>query len=141
MDALGALRALGHDRFRPGQREAVDALLDGRDVQVLLPTGGGKSGCYQVPALALHAAGKGPTLVVSPLVALMDDQVAALRARGIAAVALHRSTPWRTRDRVLADPSSQVLVYASPERLSSAAVRRKLAGRVARVAVDEAHCI
>ncbi len=138
---LEALRILGHGAFRPLQERAVDALLAGRDVQLLLPTGGGKSLCYQVPAIALRARGEGPTLVVSPLVALMEDQVGALRERGVAAVALHRGTPWRTRDRVLAEPSSQALIYASPERLANAAVRRRLAGRVARVAVDEAHCI
>src|SRR5262245_11553142 len=76
-------------RFRPGQAEAIDALLLGRDVLVLLPTGGGKSLCYQVPALVQRAHGAGVTLVISPLIALMRDQVQALRARGIRAAALN----------------------------------------------------
>ena len=71
----------GHPAFRPGQAEAVEALRAGSDVQVVLPTGGGKSLCYQVPAILAAREGRGPTLVVSPLIALMDNQVRALHAR------------------------------------------------------------
>jgi ATP-dependent DNA helicase RecQ len=134
--ALASLRRLGPTAFRPGQEVAVRAALAGRDVLVLLPTGTGKSACYQVPALV-----DGPTLVVSPLVALMDDQVAALRERGIPAVALHRGASPAERAAVARDPAQFAVIYASPERLSSEAFRRKLVGRVRRVAVDEAHCI
>src|SRR5690606_16834493 len=75
----GALREVfGHDGFRTGQRAAIDGVMASRDALVLLPTGAGKSLCYQVPAVALARSGRGTTLVVSPLIALMDDQVGAL---------------------------------------------------------------
>src|SRR5689334_7733364 len=79
----------GFSTFRPGQHEAARALVEGRDALVLMPTGGGKSLCYQVPALALHDRGEGVCVVVSPLIALMQDQVDALKARGVCARALH----------------------------------------------------
>src|SRR6476660_329230 len=79
----------GYPDFRSGQLEAVDAVVSGRDAVVLLPTGAGKSVCYQVPAITLARAGKGTTIVVSPLIALMIDQVDALVGRGIAAAAIH----------------------------------------------------
>src|SRR5919202_4518543 len=89
LDSARLERALhehfGLSAFRPGQREAADAVLHGRDVVAVMPTGAGKSLCFQLPALLLE----GPTVVVSPLIALMKDQVDALRARGIAASALH----------------------------------------------------
>src|SRR5687767_10771375 len=75
----------GYPRLRPGQREAVESVLQGNDTVVVLPTGGGKSICYQLPALLMP----GCAVVISPLIALMQDQVQALRARGIAAGALH----------------------------------------------------
>lgn len=138
----GALAAFGHASLRPGQRQAVDAFLAGRDVQVLLPTGGGKSLGYQLPAVVLAAEGAGPTLVVSPLLSLMDDQVTRLRALGIAATSLHSGTPYRERAAVLDRLSDHALVYVSPERWKSARFRAAV-GRigVARVVVDEAHCI
>ncbi|MEO0601990.1 MAG: ATP-dependent DNA helicase RecQ, partial [Myxococcota bacterium] len=121
---------------------AARAFLEGRDVTVLLPTGGGKSACYQVPGVVLAKRRQGPTLVVSPLVALMEDQVAALRRVGLRAVALHRGLPVEEKRRALATLSDQALIYASPERLSSARFRETLArSGVCRVAVDEAHCI
>ncbi len=131
-----ALRRLGPTAFRPGQREAIAAAMAGRDAVVLLPTGTGKSACFQVPALL-----DGPTLVVSPLVALMDDQVRRLRERGIRAVALHRGAAPADRAAVNRDPGAFDLIYASPERVSSDALRRRLAGRIRRLAIDEAHCI
>src|SRR6476659_4983949 len=79
----------GYPDFRAGQADAVDAVLAGRDAVVLLPTGAGKSVCYQVPAIALARAGRGTTIVGSPLIALMIDQVEALVGRGVAAAALH----------------------------------------------------
>ncbi len=135
-------RVFGHDRFRAGQAEAIAAFAAGRDAVVVLPTGGGKSLCYQVPALMRHEAGEGPTLVVSPLIALMDDQVNALEARGVPAVALHtgnRSEDWRgQRDRA----RGAALLYVSPEKLASAPFRKWLAGLdLAAAAVDEAHCV
>jgi len=130
----------GHRAYRPGQADAVAAFLAGRDVSVVLPTGGGKSVCFQIPAVHLARGGAGPTLVVSPLVALMDDQVGALRARGVRAAAVHRSLPAAERRRAMAELPGLSLIYASPERVASAPFRRRLSG-VARVAVDEAHCI
>lgn len=132
----------GHPGFRAGQRAAIEASLEGRDVEVVLPTGGGKSLCFQLPAIALARSGAGPTLVVSPLVALMEDQVASLARRGVPAVALHRGIPTPDRRRILRTLGEQALIYASPERLAGRAFRRKLASvGVARVVVDEAHCI
>ncbi|MEA2615161.1 MAG: ATP-dependent helicase RecQ, partial [Chloroflexota bacterium] len=86
-DALldGLRRHFGHDRFRPGQREVVEAVLQGRDAMVVMPTGGGKSLCYQLPAVLTEA----PTVVVSPLIALMKDQIDALEQLGVEAAALH----------------------------------------------------
>ena len=132
----------GYSAFRPGQRPAIDALLAGRDAVVVLPTGGGKSLCYQVPAIALRRAGRGPTLVVSPLIALMDDQVSALVARGVPAVALHsgnRDRDWRAERDAARDAT---LVYVSPEKLASASFRRFVRSlEPAAAAVDEAHCV
>ena len=82
MTARGVLSdVFGYSDFRPGQADAVDALVSGRDATVLLPTGAGKSLCYQVPALVAARQGRGTTIVVSPLIALMDDQVGALGVR------------------------------------------------------------
>ena len=83
------LETFGFDSFRTGQRDIIDAVLDGRDVLGVMPTGGGKSLCFQVPALVLPSC----TLVISPLVALMTDQVDRLRSRGVAAAALHAGLP------------------------------------------------
>jgi ATP-dependent DNA helicase RecQ len=137
----GVLREVfGLDAFRPGQAEAVEAAMRGQDALIMMPTGGGKSLCYQVPAVALARQGRGKTVVVSPLIALMDDQVAALRARGVAAVALHSGLEDAAKAR--AELKTAEIVYVSPERLAKPAARRALAaGGVALVAVDEAHCI
>lgn len=132
----------GHDAFRPGQERAVDAFLDGRDVQVLLPTGGGKSLCYQVPALVRARTTGLATLVVSPLVALMEDQVAALRDKGVWAVALHRQLDAEAHRAAKAALPDAELIYASPERLSRPSARAALHRLgIGAVAVDEAHCI
>ncbi len=134
----------GHPRFRPGQRDAVKAAMGGRDVVVVLPTGRGKSACYQVPALAARGAGRGPTIVVSPLIALMDDQVAQLRGLGVRASALHSHLDASTRASTLAALRSDALdlLYVSPERACQPEFRAVLeAGTVGMVAVDEAHCI
>ncbi len=134
----------GHPCFRPGQAEAVEAVLRGQDAAVLLPTGSGKSVCYQVPAIALARAGQGTTIVVSPLIALMQDQVGALRGKGVAAGALHsHQDDEEQADTVRNLLSGQLsLLYVSPERAAQASFRRML-GRidVALVAIDEAHCV
>jgi ATP-dependent DNA helicase RecQ len=135
-----ALQTLGYTSFRPGQREAVEALLSGGRVLLVAPTGGGKSLCYQLPALVLP----GTTLVVSPLIALMHDQVSALAARGIAASFLASTLPpEEIRERLARFVRGEYrLLYVAPERLTSGAFRDAL-GRVScpLVAVDEAHCI
>jgi len=130
----------GLDALRPQQTHAIDAFLDGRDALVVLPTGYGKSLCFQLPALALARRGEGSTLVVSPLIALMNDQVCALRARGVRACALHSGVPWSEQQSILDDLGAHELIYVSPERLENARVRRAVQ-QITRVVIDEAHCI
>jgi ATP-dependent DNA helicase RecQ len=132
-------RHWGFDDFRPLQQEAIEAALAGRDTLVVLPTGGGKSLCYQVPA----ACGAGAVLVVSPLIALMDDQVAAAQEAGLRAVALHSNLDDQARRSAHAQLAAggADLVYVSPERLLAAGVPAGIAGRLALFAVDEAHCV
>lgn len=134
----------GHAAFRPGQAEAVSAVLGGRDAAVLLPTGSGKSVCYQVPAIALARAARGTTIVVSPLIALMQDQVGALRGRGVAAGALHSHQDDDEQADTVRDllAGQLELLYVSPERAAKASFRRMLERiDVALVAIDEAHCV
>ena len=144
-DPLAVLRGVfGHPAFRGGQREAVDAVLAGRDAVVLLPTGAGKSSCYQVPAVALARAGRGTTLVVSPLIALMIDQVAGLVARGVAAAALHSHQDDDEQRDVIARflRGELAVLYVSPERAVQAGFLRLIArARIALLAIDEAHCV
>lgn len=134
----------GFEAFRAGQAEAVAAALAGKDVLVLLPTGAGKSLCYQVPAITLHRQGHGTTLVISPLVALMNDQVAALAGRGIAAAAIHSHIgPDEQADtirRLLA--GDLALLYISPERAAMDGFQRLLKrATLCLLAIDEAHCV
>ena len=140
-DASRLLSSLfGHSRFRPGQRSLVDAIIAGQDVIGILPTGGGKSLCYQLPALLLP----GLTLVVSPLIALMTDQVEALKAKGVASEALHASLPASQRRRIidLACGGDLKLLYLSPERLVSPAFEPFLRRMtVSLISIDEAHCL
>ena len=140
-DLLGDLvTTFGHTGFRRGQREAIEAVEAGRDVLVMLPTGGGKSVCYQLPAV--RRAHRGATLVVSPLIALMEDQVAALRAKGIWAVALHSGMSWPEVKAAREELGQATLIYASPERVKTKRFRELLrrAG-ISGCVVDEAHCI
>ena len=138
---LGTLQArFGLSAFRPGQLDAARAMLAGRDLVAVMPTGAGKSLCFQLPALLLDGA----TVVVSPLIALMKDQVDALRGRGIAAAALHSGLPSGERTAVEAAlvAGRLSLLYVAPERLGNATFRACLGrARVARLVVDEAHCI
>lgn len=134
------LAELGFDRFRPGQKEAIDTLLDRGRALLVAPTGGGKSLCYQVPALMLP----GTTLVISPLVALMADQVAALRKRGVAATYLAATLDPDDIQRRLAGlwRGEYRLVYIAPERLAAPGFRENLQRlQCPLIAVDEAHCI
>lgn len=140
VEPLAALKKhWGYDAFRPLQGEAVAAGLAGRDVLVVLPTGGGKSVCFQVPA----ACRDGLVVVVSPLIALMDDQVAGAREAGIAAGALHQNldAAGRAEVRRALDDGSLRLLYLSPERMVLGDLDTAIARRLAMVAIDEAHCI
>ncbi len=133
-------RHWGYDRFLPLQREAMECVLSGRDSVVVLPTGGGKSLCYQAPALVA----KGPAVVVSPLISLMKDQVDGLRERGVAAARLDSSLPEEERRRVYASlrGGGLRLLYVSPERLLMEGFLDHLqSAGPAFLAVDEAHCI
>lgn len=128
----------GHDDFRPGQEEIVASVLGGDDVLAIMPTGGGKSLCYQLPALC----GDGVTLVVSPLVALMNDQVAQLRQNGVEAGALTSNNTPEENERVFTalDDGSLKLLYMAPERIAtSPGLLNRL--KINLLAVDEAHCV
>src|SRR5271170_2356323 len=138
---LGLLkRYFGFASFRPLQREIIRATLAGKDVFALLPTGGGKSLCFQLPALMRP----GLTMVVSPLIALMKDQVDSLQSAGIAATFLNSSIPSaQARERLHAlRQGGYQLLYAAPERLLLPGFLADLKRlRVNLIAVDEAHCI
>jgi len=132
----------GFDHWRTGQIEAIRPWMDGRDTTVLLPTGGGKSACFQIPAVHRWRQGLGLTVVVSPLIALMDDQIRSLVKKSIPAVALHSAQDTATRAASLRDAPHAALVYVSPERLATSRFRRWLTRQnVSGVVVDEAHCI
>ena len=130
----------GYPDFRGSQAEIVDTVARGESALVLMPTGGGKSLCYQIPALMRE----GVAVIVSPLIALMDDQVANARAAGIRAAAVHSGTPPETI-RTLADEihaGSLKLLYAAPERLCSERFLRFMDNtKISLFAIDEAHCV
>ncbi|MEI6447144.1 MAG: RecQ family ATP-dependent DNA helicase [Actinomycetes bacterium] len=138
---LELLGRFGHSGFRPGQREAVEAALSGRDVLGVMPTGAGKSLCYQLPALA---AG-GLTLVISPLVALMEDQIRSLeRVAPGEVAAVHGLRDPEDNDRSLDDAASGRLrlLYLAPERLANVRTAKAIqSAQLERVVVDEAHCV
>ena len=130
----------GYDEFRPLQADIIQTVLAGRDALVLMPTGGGKSLCYQLPALCLD----GLTLVVSPLIALMKDQVDALRANGVAAAFINSTVPPREGRGILADARAgrMKIIYIAPERLAVPGFSEFLGSvDVSQIAIDEAHCI
>ena len=133
-------RVFGYDTFRDGQREIIDHLVSGHDALVLMPTGGGKSLCYQIPALARDGTG----VVVSPLISLMQDQVDALRNLGVRAGFLNSTQDLGARrqveDAFLAGELD--LLYVAPERLCGEPALRLLErGRISLFAIDEAHCV
>ncbi len=130
----------GFDQFRPLQEDIVRSVLDGNDALALLPTGGGKSICFQVPALCME----GVCIVVSPLIALMKDQVANLKKRDITADAIFSGMAYREIDRILDNAAYNGIkfLYLSPERLTTDLVRERIKKmNVNLLAVDEAHCI
>jgi ATP-dependent DNA helicase RecQ len=133
-------RVFGFDSFRGEQQAIVDQVIAGGDAVVLMPTGGGKSLCYQVPSIVREGTG----VVISPLIALMQDQVDALLAVGVSAAFLNSTQSPEERDRVeRAYLEGELdLLYVAPERLGSEATKRFLAnGRIALFAIDEAHCV
>ena len=130
----------GHDHYRDGQSEIVNAIISGKDVLAIMPTGGGKSLCFQLPALTL----KGIVLVVSPLIALMRDQVSALKALGVNAGALTSGNTNEETETVFNDleNGNLKLLYIAPERLANIGTQRMLSKLpISFIAVDEAHCV
>ncbi len=130
----------GYDSFRTGQEEIIHSILSGRDVMAVMPTGAGKSLCYQVPALLLP----GITIVISPLISLMQDQVKALNEAGIHAAYINSSLTETQISKAiaLALTGRYKIIYVAPERLESADFMRfALSGTISMVTVDEAHCI
>lgn len=140
-DPLEVLRSrFGMDAFHPGQREVIERLLAGRNAAAVFPTGGGKSLCYQLPALMLE----GTTVVISPLISLMKDQCDALARRGIAAVRLDSSLSTKQFQEAVSSirDGSAKLLYVAPERFFNERFRASIGElRVSLFAVDEAHCI
>ena len=130
----------GYSDFRPHQQEIIEGIVSQRDAFVLMPTGGGKSLCYQLPALCLH----GTVIVVSPLISLMKDQVDALQANGVAAACYNSSLNEKTSRELLArfHAGELDLLYVAPERLMSAGFLARLDDvDISLFAVDEAHCV
>lgn len=132
----------GYDKFRPLQKEIIQNVLDGRDTLAVMPTGGGKSLCYQIPALIME----GMTVVVSPLIALMQDQVAQLEALGIPAVYINSSLSWEEYvDTCTRVSSGKIkLLYLSPEGLNTQKIISLLSSEAVKIdciTIDEAHCI
>ena len=140
-DKLSVLKDyFGHDSFRDGQEQIVDALLDGRDALCIMPTGAGKSMCYQIPALLFD----GVTIVVSPLISLMKDQVGSLVQSGVPAAYINSSLSYPQFLRVLSnvEHGKYKIIYVAPERLLTDGILdtcKKI--KISMVAVDEAHCV
>ena len=130
----------GHTGFRPNQQKIIEAVLENKDCLAMLPTGGGKSVCFQVPALIKE----GICIVVSPLIALMQDQVATLNQKGIKAMALTNVNHYSELERILDNCvfGNYKFLYISPERLENKLVQARIKSmKVSLIAVDEAHCI
>ena len=133
-------RYWGYDQFRPLQERIIQSILAGKDTAVVMPTGGGKSLCYQLPAVV----SSGTAIVISPLIALMQDQAAQLAGMGIAAAVLNSSVPWSEQSSVISKAAQGAyrLLYLSPERLAKSETVAWLSRvPVAFFAIDEAHCI
>ena len=130
----------GLDGFRPGQQHVIEAILAGRDTLCIMPTGGGKSLCFQLPTIARE----GVTIVISPLIALMKDQVDSLLQRGIPATFINSTLNLDEQQTRIADmvAGKYKLVYIAPERLRSSSFMRSVQRtKIQLLAVDEAHCI
>ena len=130
----------GHDAFRPFQEEIIDSVLANQDTFAVLPTGGGKSLCFQIPALMME----GFVLVISPLIALMEDQVKALKDKGIKAMYFESDPKGISLSNQLdnAINGNYKVVFVSPERLTNTSFLERLKfAKISLIAVDEAHCI
>ncbi|MGA0966531.1 MAG: DEAD/DEAH box helicase, partial [Flavobacteriaceae bacterium] len=130
----------GYKAFKPLQHAIIESVLEGNDTLALLPTGGGKSLCYQLPALMME----GSVLVVSPLIALMEDQVQQLSRRGIKAMYFKSDTPNQTVHQQIDNciHGNYKVVYTSPERLAQPAFKHHLSqAHFSLLAIDESHCI
>lgn len=128
----------GYDSFRPDQEEVISHVMEGNDALVIMPTGGGKSLCFQLPALLFD----GLTIVISPLIALMKDQVDALKANGISAAYLNSSLDDMQRQEIRQQIRNKEikLLYLAPESLQMLEMIRDLSP-ISLIAIDEAHCI
>lgn len=132
----------GYDSFRPFQKEIINEVLKGHDTMAIMPTGGGKSICYQIPALILP----GITIVVSPLISLMQDQVSSLESAGIHSVFLNSSLTWDEYKNAMDEicNNNVKIVYVSPEGLATSKIRNLFSDnniRISCITIDEAHCI
>ena len=146
LDILGEV--FGYSEFRGPQRAIVDHVIAGGDALVLMPTGGGKSLCYQIPAIARQNAGHGVTIVISPLIALMHDQVGALHEAGVSAAFLNSTQGFEESSALEKQMlrGELTLVYAAPERLNTPRMKDLLRslherGKLSLFAIDEAHCV
>ena len=145
-DVLGAV--FGYDSFRGPQQAIVDHVIAGGDALVLMPTGGGKSLCYQIPAIVRQNAGHGVTIVISPLIALMHDQVGALHEAGVAAAFLNSTQTYEESSALEKQllKNELTLLYAAPERINTPRMKGLLGslherGLLSLFAIDEAHCV
>ena len=130
----------GYDKFRPQQEEIINLLLEKKNSFVLMPTGGGKSLCYQIPSICMEGVG----IVISPLIALMQDQVSALKLLGVKAEAINSSISAEKKEEIinLLETNQLDLLYVAPERFEDARFLEFLANiKIALFAIDEAHCI
>ncbi|MGO3917411.1 MAG: DEAD/DEAH box helicase, partial [Pseudoalteromonas sp.] len=133
-------QVFGYSEFRDGQKAVIDAALQGQDSLVLLPTGGGKSVCYQVPALALD----GVTVVISPLISLMQDQVSQLRALGVQAAYINNSLNRDEQQKIYQQLHNGLikLLYVAPEKVLQHEFKERLSHlKISLFAIDEAHCV
>src|SRR5215210_1406299 len=147
--ALSLLNSVfGYPAFRGAQAEIIGHVSGGGDALVLMPTGGGKSLCYQIPAIARQRAGRGIAIVVSPLIALMHDQVGALHEAGVNAAFLNSTLDWtQTQDVERRMARAEItLLYAAPERVTTPRFLELMdglatRGKLSMFAIDEAHCV
>ncbi|HOE43011.1 MAG TPA: RecQ family ATP-dependent DNA helicase, partial [Rhodoferax sp.] len=141
-------QVFGYPSFRGPQQDIIEHMVAGGDALVLMPTGGGKSLCYQIPAIARQQAGHGITVVISPLIALMHDQVGALHEAGVQAEFLNSTLSWQAASRVEQRllQGDITLLYAAPERITTPRFLEQLdalhaRGALSLFAIDEAHCV